>query len=234
MKELSSDELSRYERSLLVEGFNCQQQLMLKESSVLVIGAGGLGSAVLQYLVAAGVGCCGIAEYDVVSLSNLQRQVLYAESDLGHSKSEAAYKRLKLVNSNVDIVVHNMKVDVDNADELTSLYDVIIDCSDNYIVRYTVDNSCRKFNKPFIYGSIENMTGQISTFHYNGAKGYVDLFPYSAPAKDKIGVLSPIPGIIGSLQALEAIKIITRCGDTLSNKLLVMNLKTYSFSIFEI
>ncbi len=240
MKELTPEELSRYERSLQVRDFGPESQQRLSAASVLVIGAGGLGSAVLSYLTAAGVGHIGIVDYDTVSLSNLQRQVLYVTQQIGKSKVVCAQERLQALNPHVDITVDNYKITVENASDIIQRYDIIIDCTDNYETRYLVDNICLKQSKPFIYGTAEQMEGQISTFHYLGAGGYSDLYPRhsrpvsSAKEKTSIGVLSPVPGIIGSLQALEAIKIITGLGDTLAGRLLTINFQTYRFSLFKL
>ncbi len=240
MKKLSSEEVARYERSLRVEGFDTDSQLRLNAAAVLAVGAGGLGSAALSYLAAAGIGRLGIADFDTVSASNLQRQILYATPQIGKGKAVCAAERLKALNPHVEISVHNCKITVENVGEIIGNYDIIIDCTDNYETRYLVDNFCSQQQKPFIYGTAEQWQGQLSTFHYRGAKGYADLYPRSAgtaPAADSgrpLGVLSPVPGIIGSLQALEAIKIITGIGDTLHGKLLTVDFRTYRFSLFRL
>ena len=241
MKKLSPEETARYERSLQVEGFGPEAQRRLNAASVLTVGAGGLGSAALSYLAAAGIGHLGIADFDTVSVGNLQRQILYATPQIGKEKAVCAANRLKTLNPHVEISVHNCKITVENAAEIIGKYDIIIDCTDNYETRYLVDNFCLQHQKPFIYGTAEQMQGQLSTFHYRGAGGYADLYPRHAgtfPATGSesrpIGVLPPVPGVIGSLQALEAVKIITGIGDTLHGKLLTVDFRTYRFSLFRL
>ena len=155
MTQLSEQQQERYVRNLLVEDFTPEQQEKLLNGRVLVIGAGGLGSAVLHYLAAAGIGRLGIADSDIVSLSNLQRQVLYTEKDLGHPKAECAARKVKLINSDTNTDVYNSYITVENASQIIKKYDLTIDCSDNYPTRYLVDKICREFSIPFIYGSAE-------------------------------------------------------------------------------
>ncbi len=227
--------MERYSRNLAVKGFSLEQQQILHNSSVLVIGAGGLGSAVLAYLTAAGIGSIGVVEYDTVNITNLQRQTLYCEADLGHNKGERAVARLRELNSTTNITLYNTKFTTDNGVEIASGYDIIIDCSDNYSARCAIDEVSRGLSIPFVYGSAEQLGGQIATFNSQGAGSYKELFAHpTADNSEIIGVLSPIPGIIGSLQALETIKQLTKMENNLSGKLLMFNLTTYETQIFEI
>lgn len=225
----------RYSRNLGVKDFTIEMQYKLQSSSVLVVGAGGLGSVVLSYLSAVGVGNLGIVEFDVVSESNLQRQILYNENDLGRLKGEVACERISLKNYLCETTLYSDKLTAENSNAIIKGYDLIVDCTDNYAARYVIDSASRSLSIPFIYGSAEQLTGQISTFNYKGGRSYSDLYP-EPPKSDNLilGVLSPIPGIIGSLQALEAVKILLELGDTLENKLLLFDGVTYQTLIFDI
>ncbi len=224
----------RYSRNLAVEGFSEEKQQMLANSSVLVVGAGGLGSALLSYLVAAGVGKIGVVEYDTVNITNLQRQILYSESDIGCNKGAVAVNRLVALNGSCGIKHYNTKFTKDNGCDIARDYDIIVDCSDNYAARYAMDEVSRELGIPFVYGSAEQLGGQIATFNYNGGGSYSDLFSEDDSIKDIIGVLSPIPGVIGSMQALEVINILTHNEDNLSGKLLLFDLKEYKTTIFSL
>lgn len=224
----------RYSRNLAVDGFTPEMQEKLSTSSVLVIGAGGLGSAVINYLSAVGVGRIGIVEFDVVSESNLQRQILYTENEIGEPKGEVALRHVKKRNGNCNVVHYNMRFDAINGIDIAKSYDIIVDCSDNYTARYAIDTVSLQLHVPFVYGSAEQMSGQISTFNYKGGKSYHELYPTSPSERNgAIGVLSPMPGIIGAMQALEVIKLLVDLPDNLSNKLLLFNGIDYQISIFE-
>lgn len=226
----------RYSRNLNVEGFTAEMQERLHSGSVLVVGAGGLGSAVLNYLAMAGVGRIGVVEYDTVSESNLQRQILYCESDIGKSKGEIAIRAILSKNHLCQAVFYNMKFTEAIGAIIAKGYQLIIDCSDNYEARYAMDNVSQKLGIPYIYGSAEQLRGQVSTFNHACAGSYGDLFGANAESEQRevIGVLSPIPGIIGSIQALEAIKLLTGIGNNLCGKLLVFDGVSYETTIFEI
>lgn len=226
---------NRYSRNLAVKNFTAEMQERLKNSAVLVIGAGGLGSPLLSYLVAAGIGKIGVVEFDTVNITNLQRQILYCEKDLCKNKGEIAIERLKEKNSTCDITLYNEKFTKENGIAIAKGYDLIADCSDNYDARYAMDRVSKELGIPFVYASAEQMGGQISIFNFNGAGSYEDLFP-EPPTKDDniIGVLSPIPGIIGSMQGLEIIKLLSGFGENLCGKLLLYNAKDYSVNVFEV
>lgn len=224
----------RYSRNLGVKDFTPEMQSKLLRSSVLVVGAGGLGSVVLSYLSAVGVGHLGIVEFDVVSESNLQRQILYNENDLGRLKGEVAVERISQKNSQCKTTLYCSKLTNDNSNSIVKGYDLIVDCTDNYEARYVIDSASRSLSIPFIYGSAEQLVGQISTFNYKGGRSYCDLYPVPPQSDGAIlGVLSPIPGIIGSLQALEAVKILLGLDGTLENRLLLFDGTTYQTLVFE-
>ncbi len=228
------DEL-RYSRNLAVDGFTPEMQSLINSSRVLVVGAGGLGSALLSYITAAGVGSVGVVEYDTVNITNLQRQILYTEKDLGCNKGAVAVARLSELNSQTKLTHYNTKFTISNGEEIAANYDMIVDCSDNYDARVAMDSVSRRLGIPFIYGSAEQLSGQISTFNYKGAGGYSTLFNEpESEEKTTIGVLSPVPGVIGSLQALEVIKIATNSDENLCGKLLIFDLNSYNITLFKV
>src|ERR1051325_4105929 len=213
---LSKEELSRYSRHLLLEGFGKAAQEKLKAAKALVIGAGGLGCPVLSYLAAAGVGTIGIADDDTVDESNLQRQVLYSTDDVGKKKASTAAQKLSRQNPFVKFIEHDVRIDTSNALEIFNGYDVVIDGSDNFATRYLVNDACVLLDKTLVFGSIHRFEGQVSVFNQlqDGKRGptYRCLFP-APPAAGSVqdcaqaGVLGVLPGLIGTLQANEAIKV---------------------------
>ncbi|HEX8378821.1 MAG TPA: HesA/MoeB/ThiF family protein [Pedobacter sp.] len=235
---LSAEEKLRYSRHLKLEGFGEDAQFKLKQSKVLVVGAGGLGCPCLLYLATAGIGLIGIADGDIVSVSNLQRQVLYDTSDIGLQKTEAAKIHLQNRNPLVEIITHP-RITTQNVVECITGYDLIIDGSDNFETRYLLNDACVFSNKPYIYGALFKFEGQVSTFNYNGGPTYRCLYPTppnadDVPACDEAGVLGVLPGIIGTMQATEAIKVITGIGEPLSGKVLMINLLLNSYDTFGI
>nr|WP_205860266.1 molybdopterin-synthase adenylyltransferase MoeB [Polaribacter sp. 20A6] len=223
---LTSEEKKQYNRHLILDKIGEEGQLKLKQAKVLVIGAGGLGCPVLQYLTAAGVGTIGVIDDDVVDQSNLQRQILYTMDDIGLSKSKTAAERLTRLNPFVNFDVYNEKLTQENALSLFNNYDIIVDGSDNFSTRYLVNDASVITNKPLVYGSIFKFEGQVSVFNYQGSGTYRCLYPTppkpdESPNCSEIGVLGVLPGIIGSLQANETIKIICGIGAVLFNKLLI-------------
>lgn len=226
--ELSADEIRRYGRHLILPEVGTEGQLKLKNSRVLLIGAGGLGSPSALYLAAAGVGTLGIADFDRVDESNLQRQLLYGSSDVGRPKVEAARERLAEINSFVKVETHQLKVDASNALELFDDYDVIADGSDNFPTRYLVNDACVLAGKPNVYGSIFRFEGQVSVFATEQGPCYRCLFPEPPPAGSvpscaEAGVLGVLPGIIGSLQTNEVLKLLLGQGDPLVGRLLLFD-----------
>ena len=227
----SKEELERYSRHLIIPEFNIEGQRKLKEARVLVIGTGGLGSPLLLYLTAAGVGSIGIVDFDVVEASNLQRQVLFRDEDIGKPKAEVAVARLRSLNPHVDFQTHNLHLNAENALDLIRNYDVVADGTDNFPTRYLVNDACVILGKPNVYGSIFRFEGQVSVFNYRNENGnigpnYRDLFPKPpppglVPSCAEGGVIGVLPGIIGSLQANEVIKVITGIGVPLSGRLFI-------------
>lgn len=228
---LNRDEIRRYQRHFALPSFGRDAQEKLKRAKVLVVGAGGLGSPVLLYLAAAGVGTMGIIDHDVVELSNLQRQVIFTESDLGLSKAKQAAERVKQLNHHIETVVYETQLTNQNALSLIDQFDLIIDATDNFPTRYLINDACVICNKPFVYGSIFRFEGQVAVFNYKGSGNYRDLYPKppkpeSVPNCAEGGVLGVLPGIIGSLQANEAIKILAEIGEPLAGSLLVIDTLT--------
>ncbi|WP_369820320.1 ThiF family adenylyltransferase [Tenacibaculum sp. SG-28] len=223
---LSTRERKHYDRHLILDKIGEKGQLKLKQAKVLVIGAGGLGCPVLQYLTAAGVGTIGIIDPDVVDQSNLQRQILYTIDDIGASKAVTASKRLSKLNPFVQFTVYQEKLTTKNAISLFEIYDIIVDGSDNFETRYLTNDAAILTDKPLVYGAIFKFEGQVSVFNYNGSATYRCLYPTppkpeTSPNCSEIGVLGVLPGIIGSFQANEVIKIICNIGEVLANKLLI-------------
>lgn len=228
---LSQTEKERYSRHLMMPDFGETAQLKLKNSAVLIIGAGGLGCPVIQYLVAAGVGKMGIVDGDVVSLSNLQRQILYTEHEVGQSKVELTAKKMSQLNSCTEIVVYNEFLTETLANKIFADYDLVIGCTDNFESRYLIDATSKQFEIPFVHGSIAEFEGQLCVFNYKGSISYCELFgeQTSNQAVPK-GVVGAIPGIIGSLMAMEAVKIITDIGKVNASSLLIYNALENSFN----
>lgn len=226
----------RYSRHHSLPGVGESGQKKLAEARVLVIGAGGLGSPVLLYLAAAGVGRLGIIDDDEVALSNLQRQVLHSTETLGHKKVDSAQKRLNGLNDEVEIVTYDARFTPENAMSIFSDgWDVIVDGTDNIPTRYLVDDACFLLDIPWVYGSIYRFEGQVSVFNYLGGPCYRDLFttpppPGSVPSCAEGGVLGVLPGVIGSLQANEALKIILGLGEVLTGRLLVYDAEQMTFN----
>jgi adenylyltransferase/sulfurtransferase len=225
----SKEELERYSRHVIIPEFNIEGQKKLKQAKVLVVGTGGLGAPLLQYLVAAGVGTIGIVDFDVVEASNLQRQVLFTVDDVGRPKVDVAKERLQGLNPYIEVNTYNTQLTSDNAQDIVRDYDVVADGTDNFPTRYLVNDACVLLGKTNVYGSIFRFDGQVTVFNYqyeNGESGpdYRDLYPEPpppglVPSCAEGGVLGVLPGIIGSLQANEVIKVISGIGDPLIGKL---------------
>ena len=238
MTDFTKAELERYSRHIIIPEFNIEGQRKLKEASVLVIGSGGLGSPLLLYLAAAGVGRIGLVDFDRVDDSNLQRQVLFGVQDVGQAKVNAAAARLRALNPHITVETHDSQFTSANARELIRAYDVVADGTDNFPTRYLVNDAAVLEGKPNVYASIYRFEGQCSVFNErlpDGSRGpnYRDLFPTPpppglVPSCAEGGVLGVLPGILGSLQALEVIKVITGVGDTLSGRLFLFDASTFS------
>ena len=235
---LTSEERNRYRRHLQLPEIGEAGQLRLKNAKVLVVGAGGLGCPVLQYLAAAGVGTLGIVDADKVEISNLQRQILYGPSDLGQFKAEAASRAVHKLNPLVHTKVHTCRATLGNIRELIATYDVVVDGSDNFPTRYLLNDACVSFNKPLISGAIYKFEGQVSVFNYQGGPTYRCLFPQPPSAKeapncDATGVLGVLPGLIGTAQAAETLKVLLGIGEALSGRLWVLDALSFQTRIMK-
>lgn len=226
--ELNQEEYLRYTRHLILPEVGLQGQKRLKAASVLCIGAGGLGSPLLLYLAAAGVGRIGIVDFDVVDKSNLQRQIIHSTSWLGKPKIQSARERILELNPYCEVDLYEIHLSSQNALDILKNYDVIVDGTDNFPTRYLVNDACVLLNKPNVYGSIFRFEGQATVFNYKGGPNYRDLYPEPpppglVPSCAEGGVLGVLPGIIGTIQATETIKIILGAKNTLSGRLLLYN-----------
>lgn len=232
---LSADELSRYDRHILLSEVGLEGQEKLKRARVFLVGAGGLGSPLGLYLAAAGVGTLGIVDFDRVEQSNLHRQVLHGSKDVGRSKLESARDRLSDLNPHVEIVTHPTRLNSKNALEILADYDVVVDGTDNFATRYLVNDACVLLGKPNVYGSIFRFEGQVSVFHSAaGGPCYRCIYPTPpppgmVPSCAEGGVLGVLPGVVGTLQATEVIKIILGIGTSLINRLLMYNALSMKF-----
>ncbi len=229
-------DMNRYIRQITLPQVGDSGQQKLRSSSVLVVGAGGLGCAVLPYLAAAGIGKIGIIDGDKIEESNLHRQVLYAPDQLGNYKAKEAACAITKNNPDVEVTVFEEFLTGKNAKEIFQNYDLIIDATDNLFIRYVIDDTCVECGKPFVYGSIHQFQGQVSVFNYQNGPTYRDIFPQenqSVPNCAEAGVLGTTVGLIGMLQANEAMKILLEIGEVLSGKLLIYDLLTNSQQVFE-
>jgi len=234
----------RYHRQIILKEFGEIAQQKLLHSKVLVIGAGGLGCPALQYLAAAGIGTIGIIDFDVVSISNLHRQILFSTNDIGKQKATTAASKLAEINPEIKIQAFNFQLTNKNAFELLANYDLVIDGTDNFATRYLINDACVILNKPLVYGAVLRFEGQVGVFNLLDNEtqiktNYRDLFPeppnpFNALTCNEAGVIGVLPGIIGTMQATEAIKIITGIGKTLCNKIISYNALQNTFYDFEI
>jgi adenylyltransferase/sulfurtransferase len=227
-EELTIDEVRRYSRHLIIPDVAMAGQKRLKNAKVLCIGAGGLGSPALLYLAAAGVGTLGIVEFDVVDESNLQRQIIHGQSDIGRSKAQSARDSVLEINPLVTVNLHEERLDTSNVLEIFADYDLIVDGTDNFATRYLVNDACVLLGKPYVWGSIYRFEGQVSVFWDQHGPNYRDLYPSPpppgmVPSCAEGGVLGVICAAIGSVMVNEAIKLITGIGDTLLGRLLVFD-----------
>jgi adenylyltransferase/sulfurtransferase len=223
---LSADEVRRYSRHLIIPDVGMIGQKRLKNARVLCIGAGGLGSPALMYLAAAGVGTLGIVEFDTVDESNLQRQIIHGQSDIGRSKAESARDSIKEINPYVDVIIHDERLDSSNVMQLFAQYDLIVDGTDNFATRYLVNDACVLLSKPYVWGSIYRFDGQASVFWSEHGPCYRCLYPEPpppgmVPSCAEGGVLGVLCASIGSIQVTEAIKLLTGIGDPLLGRLKV-------------
>jgi adenylyltransferase/sulfurtransferase len=225
-ESLTIDEVRRYSRHLIIPEVAMAGQKRLKNAKVLCVGAGGLGSPALMYLAAAGVGTLGIVEFDVVDESNLQRQIIHGQSDIGRSKAESARESVNEINPYVNVIVHDVRLDNDNVLDIFAQYDLIVDGTDNFATRYMVNDAAVLLDKPYVWGSIYRFDGQASVFWNRYGPNYRDLYPDPpppgmVPSCAEGGVLGVLCGSIGSIMATEAIKVITGVGEPLVGRLMI-------------
>jgi adenylyltransferase/sulfurtransferase len=226
--QLTNEEYERYSRHLILPEVGLEGQKRLKAASVLCIGTGGLGSPLLLYLAAAGIGRLGIVDFDIVDSSNLQRQVIHGTSWVGKPKIQSAKDRILEINPNCQVDLYETRLTSENALDILKPYDIVVDGTDNFPTRYLVNDACVLLNKPNVYGSIFRFEGQATVFNYEGGPNYRDLYPEPpppgmVPSCAEGGVLGILPGIIGVIQATETVKIILGKGTTLNGRLLLYN-----------
>lgn len=222
---LSKEELKRYSRHLLLQEIGLEGQQKIKEASVLIVGTGGLGSPLAMYLAASGIGRIGLVDFDNVDISNLQRQIIHGTSDVGESKLSSASKRIKEINPNIQLDLYNERITRENALEIIEGYDIVADGTDNFATRYLINDACVLLKKPNVFGSIRQFEGQVSVYWAEKGPCYRCLFPQppvagSVPSCSEAGVMGILPGVIGTIQATEIIKLIIGKGTNLIGKLL--------------
>ena len=232
MADFTIEEINRYSRQLMLEDAGIEGQLKIKHAKVLVVGAGGLGCPVLQYLGAAGVGTIGIIDFDKVEIHNLHRQILFTANDIGKQKAPTAAQKINESNPNITCIVFDELLQETNAANIISQFDIIVDGSDNFLTRYLVNDVCVQLNKPLVYGSVLKFEGQLAVFNYKGSKNLRDIYPdppnpEDVPNCSEIGVMGFVPGIIGVYMACAAIQIIL---DNYHNKKLLL----FNFNEFNI
>jgi len=239
-KALSPREIRRYSKQIMIPEVGIKGQELLKKAKVLVVGAGGLGCPVLQYLTVAGVGKISIVEFDMVDETNLQRQILYGSDDVGKLKSIIAKTRLENLNSLGEHEIFNLRLDASNALYILKDFDVIVDATDNLEARYVINDACVILNKPMVHGSIYKYEGMISVFNYKGGATYRCFNPqqpdkeHKNPLPSQVGLFGVLPGITGTYMANEVIKILTETGEVLSGKILLINIFKNHFHTFSI
>lgn len=230
--------MERFNRQIMLPEIGTEGQKKICNASVLIVGLGGLGCPVSLYLAGAGVGCIGLADADCVSVSNLHRQLLYSYSQVGTPKVEAAYKRLSDIAPSTRFNLHANGITPENAEELIAQYDLIVDCCDNYATRFLLDKICNKLHKPWIFGSISAFQGMASLFSVDQTLRYADLFSDTETLCDSPaasgGVIGPTPGVVGSIQAAEAIKFLAGGQTALAGRLLTIDLLTMNFNLLNL
>lgn len=227
--DLSEGDLRRYSSQIRIKEFGAEAQKKLKLSSVLVVGAGALGCAVLQYLAAAGTGLIGILDNDWVDETNLNRQILYSIKDLNKPKPLAAREKLKQLNSEITYKIHFIRLDKTCALKVIKEYDIVVDCTDNFVTRYIINDACTILKKPWVFGAVLRFSGQVIVLNYNGGPTLRCIFPdqphsIEIPTCNELGVIGTVAGLVGAIQAHEVIKLITGSGKVLSGELLSVNM----------
>lgn len=231
------DPFLRYSRQIFIEEIGIEGQRKLNAANVLVVGAGGLGSPVTQYLAAAGVGKIAVVDFDVLEIHNLNRQVIHTEQDVGKPKVENAEKFVSALNSNVHFEAIHRKLTPANSDEIIRPYNIVVDGSDNFSTRYLVNDTCVRLQKPLVYGSIFKNSGQVAVFNYKGSKHLRQLFPEppnaeDVPDCDRFGVLGALPGIVGSMMAMHTLQIILEL-KVMYNQLQLIDTENWNFNKIE-
>lgn len=233
-ESLSQEEINRYSRHLILPEVGLQGQLKLLNSKVLIVGTGALGSPAILYLAAAGIGTIGVVDFDVVDFSNLQRQIIHKTCDVGNLKISSAKNSINAINPNINVITYNERLTSKNALDIIKDFDVVVDGTDNFPARYLINDACVFLNKPFVYGAIFRFEGQVSVFNYEDGPCYRCIFPNPPKANmvlscSEAGVLGVLPGIIGTIQATETIKILLNKGEVLKARLLTLNALKISF-----
>ena len=229
----------RYDRQMILPEIGEEGQLKLKKAKVLIVGVGGLGSPIALYLAGAGVGCIGLVDDDRVSISNLQRQVLYSENELDKPKAVCAAERLSALNSRISILPYSTRLTEENAGNIIRKYAIVVDGCDNFATRYLINDICIEQRKPYVYGAICGFEGQVSVFNYGEMKkSYRDLYPNEEEMKrmppPPKGVIGVTPAVVGSIEATEVLKIICGFGDILAGKLWTIDLRTLQSNKFSL
>lgn len=229
--------MERYLRQTMLDEIGEEGQRRLLSASALIIGLGGLGAPVAMYLTSSGVGRIGLCDNDTVSLTNLQRQILYTERDLGKRKTECALARLSAMSRSTVFDVIDERVTDENAGALIGRYDIVVDCTDNFATRQLIDHECVRHGKPWVHGSIDGFYGTVTVFNHRHAKRYADLYPDEGELTDPkgriIATVGPVPGVVGALEALEVIKVLTGSEKCLDGRLLMIDLLGMSFEIIK-
>lgn len=234
---LSAIDFERYSRHILLDEIGEEGQLALKAARVLIVGVGGLGSPVATYLAAAGVGTIGLVDDDVVELSNLHRQILFSQDDLGQAKVVAGARRMKAANDSINVQIHHERLSAASAEALISDYDLVVDCTDNFATRYAINDACLLLGRPFVYGSIYRFEGQVSVFCQPGGPCYRCLFPEENAVVAncaEAGVVGVLAGVIGSIQATEALKLLLGIGESLVGRLLLYDALALDFRVLKL
>ncbi|KNY29983.1 HesA/MoeB/ThiF family protein [Pseudobacteroides cellulosolvens] len=224
----------RYSRQIILDGFGAEGQDKLKKAKILVAGSGGLGSPALLYLAAAGVGNIGVVDFDTVTISNLNRQVLHFTSDMGRKKTDSAEEKLYKLNPEVKVIKYNTRIHIDNVEDIISGYDVVIDATDNFTARYLISDCCYFMKKPLVEGAAVGLDGILMTIIPDETPCYRCLYPYPPedgvlPTCSDVGILGAVTGVVGSMQALEAIKFITGMGQNITGRILTFDALASSF-----
>lgn len=232
---LSNEEKRKYIKQIMLPELGLKGQEKIRNAKVAIVGCGGLGCPALLYLAAAGVGTIGTIDFDTVGITNLHRQILFGNEDVGKKKIDVAIAKLNAMHPEVKIIPHDVMLDESNAETIFKNYDIVVDGCDNFLTRYIVNDACVKLNKPLVYGSILGFEGQVATFNYNGSKHLRNLFPEPPNAEDvpdcsENGVLATIPGIIGTIMANETLKVILEKGVPV-NKLTLINCSNLSINV---